>query len=210
MDRHAESELADHPADVVVSVPERLAAAFRDYERFHVELHDPDGDVHRHTRDVLRGGRVAAVLAVDLARDEIVLIRQFRLPAHFATGLGEMIEVVAGRVERGEDAAESARRECFEEIGARPGAMVELFRVLPTPGITDELVTFFLATIASTQVRERAGAAHEGESIRPVKMPIDAVLAALGGGRLHNGLLILGLQWIALNRHRLDAILKRG
>jgi ADP-ribose pyrophosphatase len=203
-------ELADRGADVTVSAPEKLAVAFRDYERFHVELRDADGEVHRHTRDVLRGGRVAAVLAVDLLRNEIVLIRQFRLPAHFATGLGEMIEIVAGRVEQGEDAAESARRECFEEIGTKPAALVELFSVLPTAGVTDELVTFFLASVDATQVRERAGAADEGESIWPVKVPIDAALAALGGGRLHNGLLTLGLQWLALNRHRLDAILKSG
>jgi ADP-ribose pyrophosphatase len=202
--------LADRPADVVVSPPERLVTAFRDYERFQVELHDADGELHRHTRDVLRGGRVAAVLPVDLARNEIVLIRQFRLPAHLATGAGEMIEVVAGRVEQGEDAAETARRECFEEIGAAPGALVELFSILPTAGITDELITFFLATVDATQVQERAGAADEGESIRPIRVPIDAALAALDGGRLHNGLLMLALQWLALNRHRLDATIKRG
>ena len=32
-----------------------------------------------------------------MSRDgEVVLIRQFRLPAHLATGKGDMVEIVAG------------------------------------------------------------------------------------------------------------------
>jgi hypothetical protein len=31
-------------------------------------------------------------------------------------------------------------------------------------------------------------------------------LAALSEGKLHNGYLIIGLQWLALNRDRIDAI----
>jgi len=30
-------------------------------------------------------------------------------------------------------------------------------------------------------------------------------LAALADGRLHNGYLIMALQWLALNRHRIGA-----
>ena len=111
-----ERELADRPADVTLSVPELLAKGYRPYRRYELTLRG-DGGAAKQTRDILVAGKVVAVLPVDLARNEIVLLRQFRLPAHLATGKGDMIEIVAGRVEEKEAPAEAARRECVEEIG---------------------------------------------------------------------------------------------
>ena len=83
-------KLADLPADVTVSPPERLAKAYRDYERYHATLAGADGKPVEQQRDILRAGQVVAVVPVDLERDEIVLIRQFRLPAHLGNGRGEL------------------------------------------------------------------------------------------------------------------------
>ncbi len=63
---------------------------------------------------------MAAVLPVDLARDEVVLLRQFRLAAHLANGDGSLVEIVAGHVEANEQPVATARRECVEEIGVAP------------------------------------------------------------------------------------------
>ncbi len=98
---------------------------------------------------MLRASRVAAVLVLDLARDHVVLIRQFRLPAHLATGRGDLVEIVAGRVEPDEAAIDAASRECVEEIGLAPQRLVELYSVLSTPGVVDEYVTFFLGFVES-------------------------------------------------------------
>ena len=70
-------------------------------------------------RDAVRIGRVVVILPIDLDRDEIVLIRQFRLGAHLALGKGDLVEVPAGRVERGENVADAARRECQEKSASR-------------------------------------------------------------------------------------------
>jgi ADP-ribose pyrophosphatase len=74
-------ELADLPADVAVSQPELLAKGYCDYQRYRLTLTDTDGATHTQTRDILLAGKVVAVLPIDLVRDEIVLIRQFRLTA---------------------------------------------------------------------------------------------------------------------------------
>ncbi len=111
---------ADRPADLTLSAPELLAEGFRDYQRYRLTLRGGDGTQLSQTRDLLLGGHVIAVLPVDLDRDEIVLIRQFRLAGHLASGNGDMIEIVAGRVESGEQLADAARRECREEIGVAP------------------------------------------------------------------------------------------
>jgi ADP-ribose pyrophosphatase len=203
-----DQELADRPADVTVSPPELLAKGYRPYQRYEVTLRGPDGETIVQQRDAILGGKVVAVLPVDLACDEIVLIRQFRLPAHLATGKGDMIEIVAGRVEAGEQTIDAARRECTEEIGVAPDRIVELFSYLTTPGITDEQVIVFLAVVDSSRVPSRPDNPDEGERIETLRVPIDTAIAALSAGTMRNGPLIIALQWLALNRTRLPELLE--
>jgi ADP-ribose pyrophosphatase len=174
-----------------------------DYERYDISIAREGEQPLQQRRDVLRASHVAAVLVVDLARDEVVLIRQFRLPAHFATGRGEMVEIVAGRVEPGEAPIAAASRECLEEIGLEPQGLVELYSVMSTPGIIDEFVTFFLGFVDAAKLPERGGVHDETEDTRPFAASIDDALAALEHGRVANALLVSALQWLALHRHRL-------
>ena len=60
--------------------------------------------------------------------------------------------------------------------------------------------------MAEASAPRAPGAADEKEATRPMRVPIDTALAALADGRMRNGFLIIALQWLALNRHRLDAI----
>jgi ADP-ribose pyrophosphatase len=202
--------IADRPADVAVSAPTVVGHGYMSYERYDVAIIRDDDETLRQRRDVLRASHVAAVLAVDLSRDEIVLLRQFRLPAHLATGRGEMVEIVAGRVDGGESAMAAAARECHEEIGVTPDRLVELYSVLPTPGITDEYVTFFLGFIDSSKVPQRGGLVDEHEDVRPFVVAIDAAIAVLDQGQVFNGLMISALQWLALHRDRLQDYYERA
>jgi ADP-ribose pyrophosphatase len=202
-----DQELADRRADVTLSEPEILANGYRPYQRYHVTLRGVDGEALAQQRDVILGGKVVAVLAVDLARDEIVLIRQFRLAAQLATGKGDMIEIVAGRVEADEQPNDSARRECAEEIGVAPDRIVELFSYLTTPGITDEEVVVFLAAVDASRVPLRPDNPDEGERIETLRVPIDRAIAGLADNAMRNGPLLIALQWLALNRGRLAELL---
>jgi ADP-ribose pyrophosphatase len=195
--------IADSPADVELSEPELLAKGFRDYVRYDVKVRGPKPLAQK--RDVILGGKVIALLPVDIVRDEIVLIRQFRLPAHLGTGKGEMIEIVAGRVDPGETPKQAAARECKEELGVAPAKLLELFSYLTTPGITDEHVTTFVASIDAAAVSEET--IGGGEHIRTLRVPIDAALAALERNTIHNGPAVIGLQWLALNRGNLKKLL---
>jgi ADP-ribose pyrophosphatase len=202
-DDEAKPVIADRKSDVTLSDPSVVGRGFMTYERYDISIQRDGEPPLVQQRDVLRASHVAAVLPVDLERDQIVLIHQFRLPAHLATGRGEMVEIVAGRIEQGEAASFAASRECLEEISVAPDRLVELYSVLPTPGFTDEYVTFFLGFVDATKVPARAGAAEENEDTRPFVVSIDDALAALDQGRIFNGLLISALQWLALHRSRL-------
>jgi ADP-ribose pyrophosphatase len=199
--------LADCAVDAAVSAPKVVCKGFRDFERLEVTL---PGGMLRQRRDVLRVGGVAAVLPYDPVREVIVVMRQFRLAAHVANGRGQLIEIVAGHVEKGETPAQAARRECVEEIGLKPKRLIKLFTYLPTPGITDEEITLFLGIVDTAKLPARAGAAIEHEVTEPFTVPVEAAIATLTELRTRSGPLVLALHWLALNRTRLPALAKSG
>jgi len=196
---------ADRAVEAEVSTPQLLVHGYRDYERFTVKV---AGAPHAQQRDVLRGAGVVAILPVDLARNEVVLIRQFRLAAHLGNGLGEMIEIPAGRLGPAESYAAAAARECEEEIGVKPGRLIEVLDYFPTPGLTDERIVVYLAAVDAARVPERGGLVSEGEEIHPFTLPLDAVAAAVTAGHIHNGATLIALQWLLLNRARLAELLR--
>lgn len=200
--------LHDSATEVTILARDRAATAHYNYDQYRIRHRGPTGEVSEQSRMVLQVGRVAAVITIDLARDEIVLLRQFRLPAHLASGHGEMVEIVAGGVNDDETPVQAARRECVEEIAIEPERLVPVFRFMPAPGIDQELATVFVATIDATRIPQRAGAAAESEEIVPFRVSIDAALAALHAGTFVNGYTVIALQWLALNRHRLREILQ--
>jgi ADP-ribose pyrophosphatase len=206
----AASTLSDRVIDVRINEPESVGTGFRPFERYHVELAQADGGKAHLVRDILRVGRTVGVIAIDLARDEIVVIRQFRLAAQLGTGVGELVEIPAGYVDTGETPIEAVKRECLEEIGVAPRAVREIYTFMPAPGILDEHATIYLAAVDAAQALAHAGAAYETEQTRPIRVRIDDALDALRKGTIHNGYLIIALQWIALNRDRLPDLLRDG
>ena len=202
-------ELADWPADVTLSQPKMLARAYRDYHRYRVTIRSQDAAPVSQERDVLIAGKVVVVIPVDVARQEIVLIRQFRLPAHLANGRGDLVEFVAGRVEPNETLVDAARRECREEIGVAPEKILQLLSYLTTPGLTDEEVTIFLGAIDASAVREGPRTAPDGERLQIGRVPIEDVIRALDHGAIHGGPVVIGLQWLSLNREQLPQLLGR-
>jgi ADP-ribose pyrophosphatase len=200
--------LADQAAEARIGEPESMGTGFRPFERYHVELAHADDGKARFVRDILRIGRTVGVIAIDLDRGEIVLIRQFRLAAHLRIGLGDLVEIPAGYVDRNETPDDAIRRECEEEIGIVPRALRQICTFMPAPGILDEFATIYIAAVDASKAPARAGASYEIEQTRPIRVRIDDALDALGRGAVHNGYLIIALQWIALNRDRLPELLR--
>jgi ADP-ribose pyrophosphatase len=195
-----DGEVGDRAGPVATMPPLAVGIGYRRYERHRFT----QGSLER-CHDVLRGGRAVAVITVDMTRDRVVLIRQFRIAAHLATGRGELIEIVAGRVDPGESSEAAARRECHEEIGVLPRTLTPLFGVLSSPGLTDEYVTFYLADVDSTAVAAHGGVASEHEDIETLIVSFDTLATALAKGRISNALAVVGLQWLLINRARLAA-----
>ncbi|WP_018389295.1 NUDIX domain-containing protein [Ancylobacter sp. FA202] len=201
-------ELADRSIDLDLTGPEEVGAGFRPYHRFIATLEGAGGARLRQRRDILRVGSVVGVLAYDPAADCFVLIRQFRLGAQLATGAGELVEIAAGLIDPEEEAEAAARRECVEELGVAPRALLPIARFLPSPGVSDEYATVYLGLIDSADVPDVAGEPGETELTRPFLISVDEALAGLAAPfptPFANGFVLIALQWFALNRARVDA-----
>jgi len=72
---------------------------------------------------------------------EILLIKQYRYAVD-----EELIELPAGRVDKGEDRLVAAKRELIEETGYEAATWRELPPMFTAPGFCTELLTFYLAT----------------------------------------------------------------
>ena len=128
-------------------------------------------------REIIRHRGAVAVLA--RAQDgRFALVRQFRKPVE-----QEMLEVVAGNREAGEEAESCARRELQEETGLVAATTRYLGFIYPSPGYVDERIDLFYAEAAGP-----AGATKpdEDEHLDVVLLDRGEIEARIGRGEIHD------------------------
>jgi ADP-ribose pyrophosphatase len=156
-------------------------------------------------REVFERGRAVAVLLYDPEADAVVLVEQFRLPAHLAGFPAWQLEVVAGIVDRpGESERDVARREAEEEAGiAIIGEPLPIHRFLTSPGGTTETIDLFCARVDSRGAGGIHGLADEDEDIRVVVMDYREAIRRLRRDAIANAFAIIALYWLTQNRAKL-------
>ena len=151
-------------------------------------------------REVFERGKAAAVVPYDPARDEVVMIRQFR-PGAYAAGRDPWLwEVVAGIIEPGETPESVVRREAKEEADLQISDLVRICEYLVSPGGTSEVCTLFGARTDAAKAGGTHGLASEHEDIAVEAMSFDQAMALVRDDKINNAKTIIGLQWLALNR----------
>jgi ADP-ribose pyrophosphatase len=129
----------------------------------------------------------AVAVAPILADGRVVLVRQYR------HAIGDwLVEIPAGRLERGEDPATAARRELEEETGYRCGRLVPLGSLFPAAGFCSERIHLFAAEELS-EVGDGRAPMDSDEEFEVLKMPLDHALEAVAND---------AKSWIALRRWR--------
>lgn len=186
----------DASLETAIDADVTVGGGFRPLHNFLIRYRDARGHERPQRRELLMGGRVAAIIAYDPARKVLVFIRQYRLAAELANGKGRMIEIVAGGVEPDEDAEAAARRELFEETRLTALAMMPVYTTMPTPGLTTEIADVFLAFVDTFTLPARAGE-DEDEDIEPFTATLEEALAAADAGAIVNGFTLLALNWFA-------------
>ena len=158
------------------------------------------------SRECFDRGHSVGVLPYDPARDAVLLVEQFRIGALEAPGGPWLVEIVAGIIEPGESIERVACRELQEEAGCAPQELLPICRYLVSPGGASEQVALFCARVAIASLGGIHGKAEEGEDIRVHIVPFEQALAMIESGAIHAAMPIIALQWLALNRARLQAL----
>ncbi|GMQ84626.1 MAG: NUDIX hydrolase [Acidimicrobiia bacterium] len=152
-----------------------------------VTIEAPDGT--RAVRYALRLPNAVAIVALD--GDDVVLIEQFRAP------IGEAIlEIPAGMLDiPGEDAITAARRELVEEVGFSAGRLDHLTDILTSPGVTDELISLYLAEGIEPVPRRPEGPEERHATV--VTMPLAEAVEQVRIGRIRDAKSVIGLLLVA-------------
>ncbi len=126
----------------------------------HDEVELEDGS--RALREVVRHPGGVCVAAID-DDNNMLFVRQFRYP------YGEVVlELPAGKLEKGSTPLENGKRELLEETGAVGYSYVSLGQVYPSPGYTDEIIHLYACRVKAVG----DAMPDEGEFLNVEKIPV--------------------------------------
>jgi len=156
-----------------------------------LEVRHPNG--RSGSREVVQVPNAAAVLPID-ERGDVYLVRQSR-PAMD----GVFLEIPAGLVDPGETPAQTALRECEEEIRLRPLSMAVVLTYAHAEGYSTGMTTLFVGT----DLRPAEDAQpDESEFLEIVKMSFDELIERVRLNEIRDSKTIISaLVWQNRDRH---------
>lgn len=150
-----------------------------------VEL--PDGSQAK--REIVKHPGAVAVVA--LVKDRLLLVDQYRQ----AMGRAEL-EIPAGKLEKGEDPLEAARRELQEETGYTCGKISLLHSFYTSPGFADEIIHLYVAE----ELTAGAMSPDEDEFLEIIEATYDEVERYISEGRISDAKTLLAFYHWQLRR----------
>lgn len=156
-------------------------------------------------RELFVRGEAVAVVLYDPVRDLIGMVEQFRVGALDEPNGPWCYEVVAGILEEGESPEEVALRELKEEANVEPYKLEYICNYLSSPGGTNEKLHLYCGLCDLSHAGGIYGLPEEGEDIRVHVFAAEEVFAELLNGAFNNAAALICLQWLQINRSRLQA-----
>jgi len=124
--------------------------------------------------------------------DNIILVEQFRIATR-----NILIEIPAGKIEKGETPEEAAMREMDEEIGYS-GKLTSLFQCYLAPGYVTEKMHFFLAT--NLKISKKRHPLDEDEEIRIKRIKLNSALEKCLSGKILDCKTIAAIMYISKSK----------
>ena len=155
------------------------------YEGF-LELHKdkvllPDGN--SSTREFIHHPGAVAIIVID--GDDIYMEYQYRYP------VGEVIlEIPAGKLDKGEEIYSAALRELKEETGICAKELIKIGEMYNSVGYSDEVIHFFVAKDFTKEERFL----DDEEFIDVVKMPFNKVLEMVNNNEIKDSKTAFGIM----------------
>ena len=153
-------------------------------------------------REVFSGAHVSTLLPYDPIKKEIILIQQFRAGALSRYDENNLLEIVAGIIDEGENPEQTAVRECFEETGCEVKKIHPIQSYFPAPGSSESYYHLYLGEIQAFDGERIKGLEKENEDILVKSFKIDEVRQMLKEKKITNGLTLIALQWFFLEHYK--------
>jgi ADP-ribose pyrophosphatase len=134
-------------------------------------------------REVVEHPGGVCVFALD-NEGKVIMVRQYRYP------MGEVVlELPAGKLEKGEAPSDSGLRELAEETGLEPQTYLPMGVSFSSPGIiTEKIHYFFAADLVQGPVHP-----DDGEFLEVVHMPLEELEQLTARGEIKDAKTIIGL-----------------
>lgn len=126
-------------------------------------------------KEIVEHSDSVGIVALD-NKENIILVEQFRIAAG-----NSLLEIPAGKIEKGETPKVAALREMNEEIGYT-GNLTPLFQCYLAPGYDTEKMYFFLAS--DLKISKKRLPQDEDEEIRIRRMALSSVLKKCISGKI--------------------------
>ncbi len=125
------------------------------------EVELPNG--RQSKREVVNHPGGVAVAALD-EENNLLFVRQFRYPYKEV-----VLELPAGKLEKGSTPLENGKRELLEETGAEGYSYISLGQLYPSPGYTSEIIHLYACRVKSVGESRP----DDGEFLNIEKIPLD-------------------------------------
>ena len=136
------------------------------------EVELPNGE--KSVREIVRHPGAVCVVPVD-NDGNVIMVRQYR----YAFGQ-VLLEIPAGKLEKGEEPLPAAMRELEEETGTVAGKMEYLGELYTTVAIFDENIHMYLAT----DLTYKDAHPDQDEFLEVEKMPLDTLVKMVMDGEI--------------------------
>ncbi|HEO8418786.1 NUDIX domain-containing protein [Niallia sp. FSL W8-0635] len=152
------------------------------------EVELPNGKTS--TRELVKHPGAVAVIAIT-DDNKLVMVEQYRKPLEKV-----IVEIPAGKLEKGEEPALCARRELEEETGYDCESLELVSSFYTSPGFADEIIHVYVAK--GLTKKENAAGLDEDEFVNVLEITLDEALEYIKEQRIFDAKTIFGVQYLQI------------
>lgn len=152
------------------------------------EVELPNGK--QTTREIVKHPGAVAILPIT-KENKIVMVEQYRKPMERT-----LVEIPAGKLEKGEEPAACAKRELEEETGYDCEVLEWLISFYTSPGFADEIVHLYVAK--GLFKKENAASLDEDEFVNVIELTLEEALQYIKEQKIYDAKTAYAVQYLQL------------